>query len=655
MVKKVTSKISNWFILQPKTLGLLTFITALLIVGFFVSLRYKIFKENQQREMSNMLEVVHQNIEQILKNSYTTTLTLAVSIDDEGVPRDFDKIGEKLVTTNSSIDAVQLVPNGVIKYIYPLKGNEAAMNYDILKSKNVYQEAQKSIETKLIYFAGPLRLKQGGIAVIGRLPIFKNGKFWGFSAVLIKLETLLKNSGLKSINESKYYFQFSKENPLTGEEEFFLPNKSDFSKKYFQTVVIPDGNWKLYLISTNENGIYSQIMTSSILGLLLSIMFGVWVYTILKKPAEQQKLILKQAKKLIESEIEFKTLFEQAPVGIAKLDTKTGEFIEVNKEYCDITGYTEDELKEMNFKQITFPDDLNIDLSNMEQLINGIISEFSMEKRYYNKSGKIVWVNLIVAPLWKKDEDQKNHIAIVEDITEKKEAEQSLKKSFDLVNEQNKRLLNFSYIVSHNLRAHSSNINSISNLLEETDNEQETKELTGLLKKVSESLNETMSNLNEVVNIQSNVHLTKEQLNLNNYIHSTIDVLSEQINLKKGTINNLLEDDVMVKYNPAYLESILLNFISNSLKYSHPDRTPIVTLSFDKIKNEMKISDNGLGIDLEKYGSSLFGMYKTFHKNKDAKGIGLFITKNQIEAMGGKIAVESEPNVGTTFTVHFIA
>jgi PAS domain S-box-containing protein len=578
-----------------------------------------------------------------------------MSIDDEGIPRDFDKIGEKLVTTNSSIDAVQLVPNGVIKYIYPLKGNEAAMNYDILKSKNVYQEAQKSIETKLIYFAGPLRLKQGGIAVIGRLPVFKNGKFWGFSAVLIKLETLLKNSGIKSMDASKYYFQFSKANPLTGEEEFFLPNKSDFSKKYFQTVVIPDGNWKLYLISTKENGLYYQIMTSSIFGLLLSIMIGVWVYTILKKPAEQQILILEQAKKLIESEIEFKTLFEQAPVGIAKLDTKTGKFIEINKEYCHITGYTEEELKEMDFKQITFPDDLSNDLSNMEKLINGFISEFSMEKRYYNKSGKIVWVNLFVAQLWKNSDEPKNHIAIVEDITEKKEAEQSLKQSFDLVNEQNKRLLNFSYIVSHNLRAHSSNINSISSLLEETDSVKETKELTGLLKKVSESLNETMSNLNDVVNIQSNIHLTKEQLNLNNYIHSTIDVLSEQINLKKGTINNLVEDDVMVKYNPAYLESILLNFISNSLKYSHPDRTPIITLSFDKMKNEMKISDNGLGIDLEKYGSSLFGMYKTFHQNKDAKGIGLFITKNQIEAMGGKISVESEPNVGTTFTVHFIA
>jgi PAS domain S-box-containing protein len=653
MLKKMSFKISNWFLIKPKISGFIVFLIALSFIGFFISLRYKIIKENQQKEMSNVLEIVHQNIEQILKNSYTTTLTLAMTIDDSGVPKNFEKIGEKLVRTNSSIDAVQLVPDGVIKYIYPLKGNEAAMNYDILNSKNVYQEAQKSIETKLIYFAGPMQLKQGGVAVIGRLPIFKNGKFWGFSAVLIKLETLLKISGIKSIDESKYYFQFSKVNPITNKEEFFLPNKSDFSKKYFQTVIIPDGNWKLYLISASENGLYYQIITSSIFGLLLSIMIGVWVYTILKKPAEQQKLILKQAKKLIENEVEFKTLFEQAPVGITKLDTKSGKYLEVNNEYCKITGYSEEELKEIDFKQITYPEDLIDDLSNMEKLINGFISDFSMEKRYYNKAGNIIWVNLIVAPLWKKGEEPKNHIAIIEDITEKKEAEQNLKKSFDLVNEQNKRLLNFSYIVSHNLRSHSSNINSISNLLEEAEDENEKKELTDMLKKVSISLNETMSNLNDVVNIQSNVHLTKENLNLNNYINSIINILLEQINDKEATINNLVDNDTEVKFNAAYLESILLNFLSNSLKYSHPERKAYIEISFDKTKQTLKISDNGLGIDLQKYGQSLFGMYKTFHKNKDAKGIGLFITKNQIEAMGGKVTVESEVNIGTTFTVYF--
>ena len=67
----------------------------------------------------------------------------------------------------------------------------------------------------------------------------------------------------------------------------------------------------------------------------------------------------------------------------------------------------------------------------------------------------------------------------------------------------------------------------------------------------------------------------------------------------------------------------------------------------------LQISDNGMGIDLEKNGDKLFGMYKTFHGNADAKGLGLFITKNQIEAMGGSISVESVPNEGTCFSIHF--
>jgi len=135
---------------------------------------------------------------------------------------------KKLVDNNSSVDAVQLVPDGIIKYIYPIKGNEAALNYDILHTKDVKQEAQKSIDTKIIYFAGPLHLKQG-VAIIGRLPVFKNNKFWGFSAVIIRLETLIKTLEYNRLISLNITFNFKK-NLITGKEEFFFPNTTDFSK-----------------------------------------------------------------------------------------------------------------------------------------------------------------------------------------------------------------------------------------------------------------------------------------------------------------------------------------------------------------------------------------------------------------------------------------
>jgi signal transduction histidine kinase len=133
-----------------------------------------------------------------------------------------------------------------------------------------------------------------------------------------------------------------------------------------------------------------------------------------------------------------------------------------------------------------------------------------------------------------------------------------------------------------------------------------------------------------------------------------MELLQDQIIAKKAQIKSNIEPNVQVRWNAAYLESILFNFISNAIKYSHPDRTPEVKIDYLKHENGglLQIGDNGIGIDLEKNGDKLFGMYKTFHGNKDAKGLGLFIAKNQIEAMGGKVEVRSTPDVGTTFLIY---
>ena len=461
-LKRTWIKLSKWFLMRPNTTGTFVFVLLLLLLGFVIKLRYNIVRENRHREMSNIINVVHQNFQQILKNSYTTTLTLAMTINDEGIPENFDTIAPQLVDKNATIDAVQLVPNGVIKYVYPLSRNEEAIGYNILLAPKVKDEAIKSIKSRLIYFAGPLQLKQGGIGVVGRLPVFKDNKFWGFSAVIIRLETLFKISGIQSIDDTKYYFQFSKKNPQTQKEEFFMPNKEDFSHKFYQTVTIPDGDWKLYLIARDKNGLIYQVITSTILGFLLALICSLWVVSILKKPAKLQLQIYEQAKKIFHSEIEFKTIFDQAPVGIAKIDAQNGDFITTNSEFCRIVGYDEKELTHTNFQKITHPDDLESNVECLKKLQDGSVKEFDIEKRYIHKSGRTVWVNIIVSKLWKENENPTYNIAIVEDITEKKRAEEELKQSFEIVSEQNKRLLNFSYIVSHNLRSHTSNIETIS-------------------------------------------------------------------------------------------------------------------------------------------------------------------------------------------------
>ena len=133
------------------------------------------------------------------------------------------------------------------------------------------------------------------------------------------------------------------------------------------------------------------------------------------------------------------------------------------------------------------------------------------------------------------------------------------------------------------------------------------------------------------------------------------DVLQAEIRECNATLKVNFTKCKEIDFVPAYLESILLNFTSNAIKYRNPHVPLVITIEsgIEAGKPIIQVSDNGLGIDLAKHGEQLFGMYKTFHQNPNARGIGLFMTKNQVESLGGRISVKSEPNKGTAFKIHF--
>ncbi len=279
----------------------------------------------------------------------------------------------------------------------------------------------------------------------------------------------------------------------------------------------------------------------------------------------------------------------------------------------------------------------------------------SREWTYKRKDGSTFPVQLVITGIRNSNNELTGFLGIATDVSWQKQKEHELETTINIVGEQNKRLLNFAYIVSHNLRSHSGNIEMILNILETAESDEEREEMLALLKGISKSLTETIVHLNEVVHIQTNLNIQKEKINLKNYANKIIEVLSGAIASKGGKIINNLPADLEIEYNAAYMESVLLNFLSNGLKYCHPDRIAEVTLDiyYEDDRPVLRIKDNGLGIDLKRNGEKIFGLYKTFHNNADAKGIGLFISKNQIEAMGGKVEVESEVNKGTVFRIFF--
>ena len=307
--------------------------------------------------------------------------------------------------------------------------------------------------------------------------------------------------------------------------------------------------------------------------------------------------------------------------------------------------------------KIVHPDDLPKYYSDIQEHFDNKIPYYENYHRVMTSSGNYKWI-LDRGKVIKRDEDGKplRVIGTHTDISLQKEKELELLKTMKLYSDQNSRLLNFSHIVSHNLNTQAGNIKSILDFIDADVDKNTVPEMLEHLRTVSNDLNETISNLTQIVKTQSNINIAVVPLKLCEYIEKTISTIKGYDKQKNVSIVSNVPKYLTINFNPAYLESVLLNFTTNAIKYAHPERDPIIAFDFS-IEPEgykcLTITDNGLGIDLNSYGDLLFGMYKTFHKHEEARGIGLYITRNQIEAMKGSVSVKSEVGVGTSFKIVF--
>ncbi|MGB5236860.1 MAG: PAS domain-containing protein [Flavobacteriaceae bacterium] len=300
------------------------------------------------------------------------------------------------------------------------------------------------------------------------------------------------------------------------------------------------------------------------------------------------------------------------------------------------------------------PDDQEAGKNRIQMAISGE-EEFDTEFRVVWPNNEIRYIRAFAITQQSESGEALRMIGTNWDITEIRQAEDKLKNLLDITSEQNKSLMNFAHIVSHNLRSHASNLSMLTGFLCKETKEEEKVKLVEMLDEASESLNETVQHLNDVVRVKTGASEKIKPVNLLNALKTVQKNLRLLLKEKSTHCSIDISAELFVHAIPAYLDSILLNLFTNSLKYSHEERDLEIDIrtSLEDHHIWLSFTDNGLGIDMERYGDKIFGMYKTFHRHKDAKGIGLFITKNQIEAMNGTIEVESEVGKGTTFHLRF--
>lgn len=273
---------------------------------------------------------------------------------------------------------------------------------------------------------------------------------------------------------------------------------------------------------------------------------------------------------------------------------------------------------------------------------------------YVRKNGSTFPVQLVETAIRNSEGNISGFLGVATDITELKNAERETTTLLEITKDQNERLKNFAHIVSHNLRSHSGNMEMLLSLFANSDPVLAGNEYVQLLLKASDNLKGTIADLNEVAQINLSTEGRLVPVNLHQRIEAARYNVFQLAREGGVTIYNDVPAHLMVDGLPAYIDSILLNFITNSIKYRADRTDSYVRLSATVEQDNviLAVADNGLGIDLKRHRAKLFGMYKTFHHVKDSRGIGLFITKNQVEALGGKIDVTSEPGVGTTFKIY---
>jgi PAS domain S-box-containing protein len=354
---------------------------------------------------------------------------------------------------------------------------------------------------------------------------------------------------------------------------------------------------------------------------------------------------------LRKSEERFRGYFELGLIGMA-ITTMDKGITEVNQTFCEMIGYERSELRQMTWAELTHPDDLAADLVNFNKVLAGEIDGYSIDKRFVRKNGDIIDTTLSVKCVRTADGSVDYFVALIQDITERMEAEKILKERTRELEDANRELESFGYSVSHDLKAPLRAIEGYSRML---------------VKKDAGKLSEDA--LHKLDTIRSNVEkmnvLIDDLLSFSKVLKSGFAVLEINMDelvkevwaeIQKANAERELElkvtDMLPGKGDPILIRQVLFNLISNAVKFTKTRKPGVIEVSSDsEIGNIVySIKDNGVGFDMA-YHSKLFGVFQRLHSGEEYEGtgVGLAIVQRIITRHGGRIWAEAEVDKGATF------
>lgn len=631
----------------------------------------------KQTVISNRLSNIRGRLETELNARLHLTHGLAglVRAAPDNIDREtFLSFAENLGNSLTAIRSLQLAPDGVVQYLWPEVSNSPALGHDLLADPNRRIVAEKAIESRNLWIAGPLDLIQGGTALIGRLPVFLsssqevNGEtseqFWGFATVLIDLDSLLDVADFRRLSQD-FDVAIRGRNGLGRDGETFVGSEDLFEGRHQSaTVSMPAGSWELgiavgappsfAMISTRTWALFTA--AAAIISLLL--------YGLMRLPFRYLRAVDNAKQALAASNARFKDAIEALPDGFAVFD-ENDRLVRCNQRYreffategsplslgltfeevlresvsagvyqlSDSSAETEDKFYELRMSHHRAPSPEGLELS----LTNGRWLR-AVESRV--PSGGTVIAYTDVSELKKKEHELAAEKLKAESANEAKTA--------------------FLATVSHELRTPLNAILGMLNLLQLSGRLQpKDQEYIDLTHDSAEHLLNLLNELLDLSKMEANkLELESNEFNLAAVVRKTLKLCESKANQKQISLEIRLdpESEAMVKGDAGRLQQILLNLLSNGIKFTDNGS---VTLSVSKEGSatsdslfRFKVEDTGVGFTAEQ-AATLFQPFlqldSTASRKHEGTGLGLAICKRLTELMGGKISAKGEPGKGAIF------
>ncbi|MFY0713287.1 PAS domain-containing protein [Seonamhaeicola sp. NFXS20] len=697
------------FFKKPIVAGVSVFLLLFIGTQFISYQQYLINENKQKKEIDSEINLIKERLQALVMYSYSVTKTLAYIVERNGIPKDFDEIAVELLERNHYFDVVELVDaDGYITHVYPLKNNEV-IGFNILASSTAKTGALTAIQRKDFFIAGPVNLKQGGVGIISRVPIFIDDKFFGFSAVVTKLSTFFNDLNINTSEDESFIYQLSRVNANTGVEEFFLETNMSNFKEFAVPIQMSIGEWKLYVVPIHNK--INPAIWFAVFGFVIAIVggWGVWYFAghsvrlnrliniKLKNQEVQLKSVYEASKyKIEQSEENLNKAQKIAKIGSWERDLKQNT-LSWSKEMYRIVEKDPNEFKvtQSSFLDIVHPDDRELVLNQYKKALENktyyqVIYKLLLNEKhikYVSERGEIFYdSNNLPVKFFGTLQDitdrvlsekellnYKNNLEKLvdlrtEELNESKEAllnlledlnTQSIELEKEKVKAQSADLMKSAFLatMSHELRTPMNSIIGFTGiLLKELAgplNEEQKKQLN-MVKKSGEHL---LRLINDILDI-SKIEAGKLKISIYpfDYIETlkgTVSFLMPQAKAKNLSIETELPvSKLTITSDERRVEQVLLNLLSNAIKFS---KKGIIQVKVHLKENEIvtEVIDQGMGIskkDLAKLFMPFIQLETGLSRNHDGTGLGLAISKNLIEKLGGSIQVESIEGNGSNFT-----